>query len=102
MDGIKVVCQESDFITVNAPPGQTCGEYMESFFEDGGLGYLGNPNGTDVCQYCQYNYGNDFYEERIGWSFSNRWRDFGILCAYTIFNIFLFTFFVFLFRKQKR
>ncbi|RCH82250.1 hypothetical protein CU098_004602, partial [Rhizopus stolonifer] len=73
---VPVICGDRDFVTINAPPGQTCQEYMSDFFASGGLGYLGNPNGTDVCNYCQYNTGGDFYEQRIGWSFSNRWRDF--------------------------
>ncbi|KAI8095109.1 ABC-2 type transporter-domain-containing protein [Gilbertella persicaria] len=102
LDSVPVICGDGDFVTINAPPGQTCQEYMSDFFASGGLGYLGNPNGTDVCNYCQYNTGGDFYEQRIGWSFSNRWRDFGILCLYTVFNCFAFCFFVFLFRKAKR
>ncbi|KAI8876069.1 hypothetical protein K501DRAFT_201265, partial [Backusella circina FSU 941] len=102
MEGIEVVCQQGDYIIVNAPPGQTCGEYFNAFFNMGGAGYLGNPNATDTCDYCQFTTGSDFYEQRIGWSYSNRWRDFGILCAYTVFNVFLFSIFVFLFRKQKR
>ncbi|EPB91141.1 hypothetical protein HMPREF1544_02021 [Mucor circinelloides 1006PhL] len=102
MDGVEVVCGEGDYLVINAPPGQTCGEYMQEFFNNGGPGYLGNPDATGSCNYCQYKTGNDFYEERIGWNFSNRWRNFGILCAYTVFNVMLFMFFVFLFRKQKR
>ncbi|KAI7904280.1 ABC-2 type transporter-domain-containing protein [Cokeromyces recurvatus] len=102
LDGIPVICDASNYIKVRAPPGQTCGEYFNAYFESGGLGYLGNPNATGMCDYCQYTLGNDFYEGRIGWSFAHRWRNFGILTAYTVFNCFLFTVFVFLFRKQKR
>ncbi|KAI9009372.1 ABC-2 type transporter-domain-containing protein [Phycomyces nitens] len=102
LDSVPVICGSDDFIKVRAPPGQTCGQYMSEFFGNGGLGYIGNPDSTDLCDYCQYTAGNDFYEARIGWSFDNRWRDFGILCAYYIFNIVAFMFFVFLFRKAKR
>ncbi|KAI8367388.1 ABC-2 type transporter-domain-containing protein [Choanephora cucurbitarum] len=102
MDGVKVVCGENDYIPINVPPGQTCGQYMSDYFATGGVGYIGNPDATDVCHYCQYTTGSDFYEQRIGWSFSNRWRDFGILCLYTVFNCFAFSVFVFLFRKAKR
>ncbi|PHZ11067.1 ABC transporter G family protein [Rhizopus microsporus ATCC 52813] len=102
MDSVPVHCGESDFTKIPAPPGMTCGQYMADFFKSGGSGYLGNENATGMCDYCPYSYGNEFYEERIGWSFSNRWRDFGILCAYSIFNVFAFMFFVFLFRKAKR
>jgi ABC-type multidrug transport system permease subunit len=102
MEGIEVVCQQSDYIIVNAPPGQTCGDYFKAFFDMGGAGYLGNPNATNTCDYCQYTTGSDFYEQRIGWSYSNRWRDFGILTLFTGANVVFFMFFVFMFRKQKR
>ncbi|KAI8051379.1 ABC-2 type transporter-domain-containing protein [Gilbertella persicaria] len=102
MAGVPVQCSDSDYIVINAPSGQSCQDYMSEFFQSGGPGYLGNPDATGSCNYCQYSTGNDYFEERIGWSFSNRWRDFGILCAYTIFNCLAFIFFVFLFRKAKR
>ncbi|CAO3589784.1 unnamed protein product [Absidia cylindrospora] len=102
MDGVPVKCSGNDWIKINAPSGQTCGQYFDQFFTDGGLGYLENANATDSCNYCQYSLGNDFYEARIGWSMDNRWRDMGILCAYWVFNVFAFSVFVYLFRKAKR
>jgi ABC-type multidrug transport system permease subunit len=102
MDGVEVVCRDSDFYQINVPSGQTCGEYMADFFNAGGLGYVQDNNVTTTCNYCPYKYGNQYFEENIGWRFENRWRDFGILCAFSIFNVFAFTIFVFLFRKQKR
>jgi ABC-type multidrug transport system ATPase subunit/ABC-type multidrug transport system permease subunit len=102
LEGVEVQCGESDFIKIKAPPGQTCGNYMSEFFADGGLGYIGNPNSTDYCDYCQYSISNEYYETRIGWSFADRWRDFGILCLFTIFNVAAFVILVFKFRKQKR
>lgn len=102
LEGVKVICGEKDFIKIKAPSGQSCGEYMANFFDNGGLGYIANPNSTDFCNYCQYSVGNEYYEERIGWHFSNRWRNFGILWLYTIFNVFMFILFAYLFRKQRR
>ncbi|KAI9474016.1 MAG: ABC-2 type transporter-domain-containing protein [Benjaminiella poitrasii] len=102
MDSVPVVCQNDDFYQIPVPPGQTCGEYMSDFFNSGGLGYVANNGSLDMCNYCPYSLGNDYYEARIGWKFSYRWRDFGILCAFSIFNVFAFMVFVFLFRKAKR
>ncbi|GAA5815227.1 hypothetical protein MFLAVUS_008733 [Mucor flavus] len=102
MDSVEVSCEKEGYIQIPAPPGVTCSEYMADFFTSGGPGYIGNTNATDMCDYCPYRLGNDFYETRIGWSYENRWRDFGILCAYYIFNVFAFMFFVYLFRKAKR
>lgn len=102
LDSVKVVCGDNDFIKIRAPPGETCGSYMADFFADGGLGYIGNPNSTDMCDYCQYSLGNDYYESRIGWNFGNRWRNFGILWVFTLFNVTFFLLCVYLFRKQRR
>ena len=102
LDGVPVVCSESSYIKIKVPPSQTCGDYMANFFADGGLGYVSNPNSTDYCDYCQYSVGNDYFETNIGWSFSNRWRNFGLLWVFTAFNVVLFVVFVYLFRKQKR
>jgi ABC-type multidrug transport system permease subunit/ABC-type multidrug transport system ATPase subunit len=99
---IPVHCEGDQFLQIPAPEGQTCGQYMADFFNDGGLGYLKDSNQTGLCDYCQYSMGNDYYEGRIGWSYDNRWRNFGILIAYCAFNVILFLLFVFLFRKQKR
>ncbi|CAO3634568.1 unnamed protein product [Mucor fragilis] len=102
MDSVEVVCGDNDWTPINSPPGMNCGDYMADFFNAGGNGYLQSNTSTGICNYCPYTKGNQFYEERIGWHFDNRWRDFGILCAYCVFNIFAFMFFVFLLRKAKR
>ncbi|KAI8983430.1 ABC-2 type transporter-domain-containing protein [Pilobolus umbonatus] len=102
MHDVKVVCSGSDFIQIPVPSGETCGAYMSEFFATAGNGYIENENATDMCNYCPYTRGQQYYENSIGWSFDNRWRDFGILCAYYVFNVVAFLFFVFLFRKAKR
>ncbi|OZJ04704.1 hypothetical protein BZG36_02532 [Bifiguratus adelaidae] len=101
MEGVKINCSPEDLLSINAPSGQTCHQYMVNYLSHP-PGYLANPNGTGTCQFCQYSYGQDYYETTIGWSFSNRWRDFGIVIAFWAFNIMAFTFFVWLFRRPKR
>ncbi|RCH99225.1 hypothetical protein CU098_000518, partial [Rhizopus stolonifer] len=83
----KLECGDADVIKIRPPPGQTCSQYMSNFFADGGLGYITNPDSIELCNYCQYSIANDYYETRIGWSFANRWRNFGILWIFTAFNI---------------
>ncbi|KAI7907656.1 ABC-2 type transporter-domain-containing protein [Cokeromyces recurvatus] len=102
MDSVPVICQDDDYYKIPLPPGQSCGDYMSDYFKDGGLGYVANNASTEICNYCPFSQGNDYYEARIGWSFDYRWRDFGILCAFSIFNVFAFMAFVFMFRKAKR
>ena len=85
--GHPVICAPSEFNVFPAPAGQTCGKYMERFFDSGGIGYLLD-NSTSACQYCAYKDGNQFYEA-LGLSFDNRWRDWGIFTAFVGSNLFL-------------
>ena len=103
LDGFKVHCKDEDILSYHPPPGQTCEQYSKEFFDLGGPGYLREEslNSTELCQYCPFDYGQDFYT-RLGWSFDNRYRDWGILLAFWIFNTAAFMFFVWLFRKPRR
>jgi ABC-type multidrug transport system ATPase subunit/ABC-type multidrug transport system permease subunit len=84
-----VTCKPSELNPFNAPAGMNCGEYMAPFFERGGAGYIVN-NATSACQYCAYKVGDQFYTG-LGLDFNNRWRDLGILIAFTGSNlVFLF------------
>lgn len=81
------MCKESELNLFTSPPGQTCGEYMASFFAAGGPGYLVS-NTTSDCAYCAFKVGDQFYEQ-FGISFDTRWRDLGILAAYIGSNLIL-------------
>lgn len=86
---LPVNCKASELQRFTAPAGQTCGEYMQAFFENGNPGYIVN-NATSACEYCAYKVGDQFYT-RLGFDFSHRWRDLGILVAFVGSNlIFLF------------
>ena len=82
-----VTCLPTELNSFSPPAGQTCGEYMEAFFTNGGPGYLVE-NATDVCQYCAYKVGDQFYEP-LGFTFDNRWRDLGIFAAFVGSNLLL-------------
>lgn len=83
----KVVCSSIELSTFNPRPGQTCYEYMAPYIGTKG-GYLqeGTQNNTQDCKFC---YAADTNSVLAGMSvhYSNRWRDFGILWAYVLFNI---------------
>jgi ATP-binding cassette subfamily G (WHITE) protein 2 (SNQ2) len=81
----KVVCTPAEFNMFRAPQGQTCGEYMSDFFAGGAPGYLLN-NATDMCSYCAYKVGDEFYKP-LGYEFGNRWRDLGIFAAFIASNL---------------
>eukprot|EP01117_Protostelium_nocturnum_P006316 TRINITY_DN227_c0_g1_i1.p1 TRINITY_DN227_c0_g1~~TRINITY_DN227_c0_g1_i1.p1 ORF type:complete len:1474 (-),score=463.74 TRINITY_DN227_c0_g1_i1:47-4363(-) len=96
----KVVCTQSDYFIVQPPTGTTCGTYFAPYLTQA-PGYIGNPDATADCQYCQFSKGSDFFET-IPWSYDHRWRNFGIFAAFWIFNIGLVVLFVFLMRKPRR
>lgn len=77
-------CEANEFISLEAPSGATCGEYMAEYVAQAG-GFLQDPGSSD-CRYCAMSDTNAFLAT-INVSFDNRWRDFGFMWAYCIFNI---------------
>ncbi|KAK0128853.1 hypothetical protein ONS95_000801 [Cadophora gregata] len=89
LHGREVTCTSSELQRFSAPGGQNCGEYMTDFFQAGGPGYIVS-NVTSACEYCAFKVGDQFYSG-LGFDFSNRWRDLGILIAFIGSNlVFLF------------
>ncbi|KAL8748262.1 MAG: hypothetical protein Q9184_007454, partial [Pyrenodesmia sp. 2 TL-2023] len=82
-----VVCTQSELNVFSAPDGQTCGDYMASFFANDGPGYIVN-NATSLCEYCAYKVGDEF-SQPLGLDFNNRWRDLGVYAAFVLSNLFL-------------
>lgn len=60
---------------------------MSDFFADGGPGYIAD-NATDMCRYCAYKVGDQFFEP-LGFSFAYRWRDLGIFASFIGANLIL-------------
>ncbi|KAI4145441.1 MAG: hypothetical protein LQ340_006282 [Diploschistes diacapsis] len=85
LQGRPVVCEPGEYNRFMAPPGQTCGQYMERYFAGGGLGYIAD-NDTSNCEYCAYKVGDQFYQS-LGYEFANRWRDLGIMAAFVASNL---------------
>jgi ATP-binding cassette subfamily G (WHITE) protein 2 (PDR) len=79
-----VTCAAKELVEFSAPSGSTCGEYMAPFLETVG-GYLVD-GAASACQYCAMEDTNSFLET-IHASFSHRWRNFGFMWVYCIFNI---------------
>jgi ATP-binding cassette subfamily G (WHITE) protein 2 (SNQ2) len=80
LHGRTINCRQSELQNYTAPANQTCGEYMTTFFNSGGPGYLVN-NLTSDCQYCAFRTGSDFYGP-LGYKFEKRWEDLGRLAVY--------------------
>ncbi|KAK1598936.1 ABC-2 type transporter [Colletotrichum navitas] len=82
-----VHCAANEYVVFTAPSNQTCGQYLSDYISVAG-GYLSDPNAGNGanCQYCALATTNAFLSA-IEVKFGNRWRDFGFLWVYTIFNI---------------
>ncbi|KAG7120746.1 Opaque-specific ABC transporter CDR3 like protein [Verticillium longisporum] len=77
-------CAPNEFITFTAPDGSTCAQYASEYLAQNG-GYLENPDSSN-CSYCSMSNTNE-YLASVSVSFGNRWRDFGIMWAFCMFNI---------------
>jgi ABC-type multidrug transport system permease subunit len=80
-------CADNEYQIFFAPPNQTCGEYLANYMSMAG-GYVQNPEagGTEQCQFCQISSTNQ-YLESISVNFAERWRNFGLLWVYIVFNV---------------
>jgi ATP-binding cassette subfamily G (WHITE) protein 2 (SNQ2) len=92
LDGIPVICTETETAIFNPPPGQTCSSYASAFVSSA-PGYLLNPDASTGCQYCPYSVGND-YLSTLNIKASDKWRDFGIFLAFCCSNWALVYFFI--------
>ncbi|KAK4696934.1 ATP-binding cassette, subfamily G (WHITE), member 2, PDR, partial [Lecanoromycetidae sp. Uapishka_2] len=80
-----ITCSSIELVTFNPTPGQTCGHYMADYISTAG-GYLTNAAATANCQFCSASSTNVYLEE-LSSQYSTRWRNFGIMWAFIIFNI---------------
>lgn len=84
----SVTCLSQDYLSFSPPSGQTCSQYLASYLNSAG-GYLeaGTAQSTTNCSLCQLDSTNTFLEQ-VNINPNNSWRDFGIMWAYIIFNVF--------------
>ncbi|KXT06963.1 hypothetical protein AC578_7244 [Pseudocercospora eumusae] len=94
----RVTCASNEFVTFQ-PENGSCGQYMSEYLSTF-PGYLADPSATSDCQFCTYGDSNIFLSQ-ISISYSDRWRNFGILWAFIIFNIFAAVFLYWLVRVPK-
>ncbi|KAF1971594.1 opaque-specific ABC transporter CDR3, partial [Bimuria novae-zelandiae CBS 107.79] len=78
-------CSLDEFQTFSPPSDQTCGQYMQEYINGVG-GYLQDPQAIDTCNFCQLS-STDQFLQRISATWDNRWRDFGLLWVYVVFNV---------------
>lgn len=100
--GNIVTCADNEYVQFNPTGDLTCSEYLASFQQDliGGALQPGTEENTSNCSYCTY-VSTDTFLSQISSSYANRWRDYGILWAFIIFNVFMAVFLYWLARVPK-
>ncbi|KAI9730851.1 MAG: GTPase-activating protein [Cirrosporium novae-zelandiae] len=95
-----VRCAKNELAIFDPPSGQTCGEYLEKYFQMGATGNLYNPSASSSCEYCSLSTGAQFLAASRIYA-SEAWRNFGLLWAYIIFNIVATCFIYYIFRVKQ-
>lgn len=99
LHGREVTCSASETSVFNPPSGQTCGQYLADYLQQA-AGTLQNPDDTASCRYCSISVADQFLVGN-GMSWDHRWRNFGIMWAFVIFNIAIAVATYYLFRVHK-
>ncbi|KAI2627660.1 ABC-2 type transporter-domain-containing protein [Hypoxylon sp. NC1633] len=97
----QVACADNEFVHFDPPSGQTCYDYLSNYTLIAG-GYLegGTESRTSDCSFCTIGDSN-VYLASAGANYDQRWRNFGIVFAYIIFNVFGALFLYWLTRVPK-
>jgi ATP-binding cassette subfamily G (WHITE) protein 2 (PDR) len=95
-----VKCSPLEILHFETLPNITCGAYMASYIEQLG-GYLNNPNATTECEFCVIADTNTFLSS-VGVDYGDRWRNFGILWGYVVFNVLMAVLLYWGFRVPKK
>ncbi|KAL2797413.1 ATP-binding cassette transporter [Aspergillus keveii] len=95
----EVVCSSKELSTFDPPGNQTCQEYMAEYIGLAG-GSLQNPDATSGCSYCSLTVADQYLAgSKIYWS--ERWRNFGLIWVYVVFNVAAAAGLYYLFRVRK-
>ncbi|KIW64177.1 hypothetical protein PV04_09130 [Phialophora macrospora] len=102
ISGRQVQCAANEWSRF--PPAQnlTCGQYMEPYLQAAGsaAGFLLQPEATTMCEYCQLQVTDQFLAERNVHP-EDDWQDFGIVWAFTAFNVFAALVLYYVFRVRR-
>lgn len=95
----NVTCSSIELAHFNPASGQ-CWQYMQDYISSHG-GYVNNPNATRDCEFCSASDTN-VYLAQVSSSYANRWRNFGIMWAFVIFNVLAALFLYWLARVPRK
>ena len=96
----EVTCASYEFSTLQPPAGRTCQQYFQNYIDAAG-GYVLDQNATQDCKFCPAKSTN-VYLNQVSSSYSHRWRNFGIMWAFIVFNVFGALFLYWLVRVPRK
>lgn len=99
MANANASCSATELLRMQPPEGMNCGTFLNPYLEQAGGQVLGSDE-TDLCTYCPISNTNQFLSQ-FEVKYSNRWRDYGLLWAYVLFNIVTALALYWLFRVPK-
>ncbi|KAF4598086.1 hypothetical protein EYR38_006480 [Pleurotus pulmonarius] len=80
-----IVCSDIEYVTVNPPAGQTCSQFFQQYISLAG-GYLEFPDASSGCRFCAFASTDEFLLSSFNITYNHRWRNFGIMFAFILFN----------------
>ncbi|KAL2158180.1 hypothetical protein VTH06DRAFT_4748 [Thermothelomyces fergusii] len=95
-----VVCSPAESLVFDPPGNMTCAEYLAPL-TGRAAGTLQNPSARAACRYCAFGVA-DQYLEGVDIYWEDRWRNFGIMWAYIVFDIVVAIAVYYLFRVRSK
>ncbi|KAL2844337.1 ABC-2 type transporter-domain-containing protein [Aspergillus pseudoustus] len=105
--GAPVTCTPNELVHFDAPGNLSCEAYMAPYISEKGGYLVGNSdNGisnsnSGSCAFCG-TVNSDAFLEGMEMRFENRWRDFGFMWAFCVFNVLAAVALYWVFRVPKR
>lgn len=80
-------CADIEYLHFDPPSGQTCSQYMATYISEAG-GYVSPEtiNATTDCSFCSADQTNT-YLASLNSYYTHRWRNFGLMWVYIVFNV---------------
>ncbi|KAK4703701.1 ATP-binding cassette, subfamily G (WHITE), member 2, PDR, partial [Phenoliferia sp. Uapishka_3] len=86
VSGATLHCSTAELVTLTPPAGQTCQQYLSDYLIATGASLYGDTTSATSCSLCTAST-SDAYLAQLSMSFSDAWRNFGLMFAYIVFNI---------------
>ncbi|GLB11294.1 hypothetical protein AtubIFM57258_008161 [Aspergillus tubingensis] len=98
--GNDVECSDIELLHIPPPTGQNCSSYLDTYVRNYQATLL-NPEDNTECLVCSISK-TDQYLSALSMSYSDRWRNVGILFAFIVFNAIAAVFLYWLVRVPKK